>query len=500
EEEVAPVPAGSITTPNTWSGSSLTVTSGSANGSVSGFSQAPAVPNQAVLLVANSTTSTISGGGETATLPSLVGPDITSGTPSAAVQPPAPPPPPPDPESASGFRLAAWQHKKAEMCLSEFGPPQEITAPQQPVSIQDLFSGRPVNSQVNLSFNTGDQTTFKVITNFSYPPPPGYYTTITATCQAVRTNCYIFVDNNVSLSGGTITDLADTFASTIYPRDTSTFGSEWNPGIDGDSHVFILITNVFRGTGVGGYFNPGDENPSSPSNPSNQKEILYVDSSYSTFLLKAIIAHEFQHMINYNQKDRLRGVTEDTWLNEGLSRYAEDVCGFGMPQGNSSTASQVKTFLTSPYNYSLALWPPNFTGVHYAASYLFVLYVAEHYPGSISSIMTSSYTGTANVANATGESFATTFQKWAVTLYYDGLVSNPEYNYTSIHLHSTYSGYTLNGANAVSVTTYPSSLAFTAQPWTAYYYSYTSTSPAAKTLTVTATGLSSSAGVFLFYK
>ncbi|MCL5772828.1 MAG: CAP domain-containing protein, partial [Firmicutes bacterium] len=41
----APVPAGSITTPNTWSGSSLTVTSGSANGSVSGFSQAPAVPN-----------------------------------------------------------------------------------------------------------------------------------------------------------------------------------------------------------------------------------------------------------------------------------------------------------------------------------------------------------------------------------------------------------------------------------------------------------------------
>lgn len=493
-----PGPSGSITTPNTWSGGALTVTSGSANGSVSNFAQAPAVPNQAILVAANSTTSTISSGGETATLPSIVGSQTEPEAPPAALQAPAPPPPPAEPECPSGFRLGVWQHNKAAACLSQSGPPQEIMVPQEPVPIQDLFSGRPLNSQVSLSVNPGDQKTFKVITNFS----TGSYTTITATCQAVRTNCYIFVDNNVSISSGTITDLADTFANTIYPGLTSTFGSEWNPGIDGDSHVFILLTNAWNYAywGVGGYFNPDDEYSAGTYSDSNQKEILYIHSSLSSFLYKAVGAHEFQHLINFNQKTRLRRVNEDTWLNEGLSRYAEDTAGFGMPQGNSSTASQVRTFLNAPYQYSLALWPSNFTGVHYAAAYLFVLYVAEHYPGSISSIMTSSYTGTNNVANATGESFVTTFQKWAITLYYDGLVSNSEYNYTSIHLHSTYSGYTLNGANAASVTAYPSSLAFTAQPWTAYYYKYTSSYPTARTLTVTATGLSSAAGVFLFYK
>ena len=41
------------------------------------------------------------------------------------------------------------------------------------------------------------------------------------------------------------------------------------------------------------------------------------------------LAHEFQHMISWNQKTNLRGVSEDTWLDEALSEVAPLFCSYG---------------------------------------------------------------------------------------------------------------------------------------------------------------------------
>lgn len=323
---------------------------------------------------------------------------------------------------------------------------------------------------------------------------------ISATCLYVGPNVYIYVDNatpNIAATytGANLLAISNAFDA-IYTTDRATFGSEYKPGIDGDNHITILISPQVDGNGVGllGYFYSRDE--SSTATHSNKREMFYVvdtasgsasplwsDASASGPNSKkgyAILAHEFQHMINFYQKGIVRGLSENTWLNEALSMYAMQACGYSLPQNDSITAAQVATYLTWPETTSLTNWVGN--NAHYGASYLFMLYLVEHYGGSgiLTGMESNALTGIANVESVTGTgTFGIVFKNWVMANYLDHITTNNAYNYTSINLHSTYvtSGgtYILNGAQlaTTAVTAYPYNANANQPGWSAMYQQYT---------------------------
>ena len=163
---------------------------------------------------------------------------------------------------------------------------------------------------------------------------------------------------------------AKKFEDEIYPRDRQLFGEEFSPGIDGDKRLTILNTPV---RGAGGYFSSADTVPKQVNRFSNEREmfVIGVDSyPIGTDSYASTLAHEFQHMIEWNKAPR-----SPSWFNEGLSVLAEDLNGF-------TDDSSTYTALENP-DLQLTGWSSTAaqTGEHYGTSRLFFRYVHEQYAG-----------------------------------------------------------------------------------------------------------------------
>ncbi len=127
----------------------------------------------------------------------------------------------------------------------------------------------------------------------------------------------------------------------IVPLDEEFFGQPPNineQGIRGagSGRTTFLVTDIKEGWDstsnggfVGGFFSSDDEDVGVPG--SNQRDMLYIDSYPGIYYNGtrnasrplSTLAHEFQHLIHYNYDQ-----DEETWVNEGLSEYAEVVTGF----------------------------------------------------------------------------------------------------------------------------------------------------------------------------
>jgi len=225
-------------------------------------------------------------------------------------------------------------------------------------------------------------------------------TTVTATLKAVGNRSYIWVDNNYFDSSSTSTTdgkitltqaeaLRDKFDGTsaniyndgIYAWDTNVFGYEYGGGtfstssgsgttngngtggIDGDQHVSILVYDIGSDkrtdSGVFGYYWGKDEYPTSVCSYSNQAEMFYIDSYFydeSPSQVYSTLAHEFQHMIQFNQKSINQGLSTSTWFYEMCSMVAEDIVadklGF-----SGSIWSKINGVTNTSYNASASSAP-----------------------------------------------------------------------------------------------------------------------------------------------
>uniref|UniRef100_UPI0012F6B853 Ig-like domain-containing protein n=1 Tax=Paenisporosarcina sp. TG20 TaxID=1211706 RepID=UPI0012F6B853 len=142
----------------------------------------------------------------------------------------------------------------------------------------------------------------------------------------------IWVNNN-DISSAQAKEMSDEFDQEIYPLITENFAKESD--VDGNQKISILVYDIsdgFTGNGgyIGGYFYARDLYQTAYSNMS---EIFYIDTYPSMGLTKgsynvdesfSTIAHEFQHMVNFNQNVLVeRGPSMEVWLNEALSMAAE---------------------------------------------------------------------------------------------------------------------------------------------------------------------------------
>lgn len=146
-------------------------------------------------------------------------------------------------------------------------------------------------------------------------------------------------------------------------------------GGDGKTHFLICdIQDGWSGTGsyVAGFFYSVDVDPNTGYvTYSNRRDMLYIDSypgifingRYRTSTALSTLSHEFQHLIHWNFDP-----FEVTFFNEGLSEYAEFLCGFD---------------LRSPLGYlgnvNLALTVWNGTLEDYSRAALWTRFVAEQY-------------------------------------------------------------------------------------------------------------------------
>lgn len=213
-------------------------------------------------------------------------------------------------------------------------------------------------------------------------------------------------------------DLGKEFKNKIYPILTSTFGSEWKPGIDGDNRVTVLIHPMKKNRG--GYFRTGDEYSKFTVTTSNKREMVYLSSGYITSSLnKSFLAHEFMHLITFNQKNRIQSAEEETWLNEARAEAASTLLGYDSEYKGSNLQQRVNEFLNNPSD-SITGWQGS--SADYGALNLFTQYLVDHYGVEVlSDSLQSPETGIASInsalrKNGFQEDFSQVFIDWTVAV------------------------------------------------------------------------------------
>jgi immune inhibitor A len=240
---------------------------------------------------------------------------------------------------------------------------------------------------------------------------------------------YGWAEVGPSYNRAALIQAVEQFSAHSYPEMVAFFGSEWQPGVDNDPRLHILFT-----TGMGGpagYFGHADEYSRIVNPYSNEKEMFYVslDDLSRTGMLDALLAHEFQHMIHWYHDSN-----EATWIDEGLSEYAQEVAGLGI------AAAFVGDFLSQP-DTPLTAWQDG-TQNHYGASYLFVKYLHQRFgPDLLRTVVAQPADGVAGLQQAFAlhgitQEFDALFADWVVANYAnqpDALGQEGLYGYDEVH-------------------------------------------------------------------
>jgi len=220
---------------------------------------------------------------------------------------------------------------------------------------------------------------------------------VASTCQAVGTNCYIFVANDVwnsTVDLNAVNAVANEFdnhtpanaGKGIYQTCIETYGNP--PDVDSDPKIVILILDIvdgYTGSGgyVAGYFYSANEVGG------NSAEIYFMDADPTNLLTEqglntafGTAAHEFQHMINWNYHQTS---PELTFINEGLSKSSEIICGYG---------ASMQGLYANETNHYLFDWrnnDPTLALNDYARAQRFFLYLMEQFGISSLSEFVQSY-------------------------------------------------------------------------------------------------------------
>ena len=318
------------------------------------------------------------------------------------------------------------------------------------------------------------------------------FTNVAATAVYVGEKAAIYLDDEVPAGGYTGPDIdaiGQLFDEYLYPIDTTSFGRESD--LDNNSVVVALLSDAVNdlspncnsdGSVILGYFYGNDLIPGNAH--SNAGEIFYsmvpapddtdctIDLAFAQEYLGPTFIHEFQHMISFNQHVLVRGgSSEDTWLNEGLSHYAEELAGRAVPDqfcgGDCLTRFAVGdignsySYLTNPEQHFL-IEPGSSNGslAERGANWLFVRWLVDQFGADLTGaaftrrLVETNRVGQANVEAATVQGFATLIPEWQLANYTDDLpgfaAASPRLRYPSWDFRSTFAS-----LNAQSPSSFP---------------------------------------------
>jgi hypothetical protein len=278
----------------------------------------------------------------------------------------------------------------------------------------------------------------------------GGFDRVGAVARSISSQAAIFVDTLAPPGGFTTAELdalAARFDQVIHPRVTTTFGSASD--LDANARIVILFTpavNRLTPAGsssfIGGFFFGVDLLPA--NNGSNAAEIFYAivpdpDGIYGNTRSKtsvanvvpAILAHEFQHMVHFNERILVRSAAsqEALWLSEALAQMAEemvyrDYVALGDSASQvifrSGTRARSRQYLQRPDTVSVIVTSGQGSLPERGAGFLNLLYLEDQLEGDVLERLTQTdLTGVANVEAVTGTDWPDLLADWWAAIYLD---------------------------------------------------------------------------------
>lgn len=285
-----------------------------------------------------------------------------------------------------------------------------------------------------------------------------------ATLRAVGTYCYVWVvDDFYSSTAGEnkvdsaiAQEYADAFDK-MYPMITNVFGNEsdkiyyygWRNMEDYSStgtKINIVVYDIGNDyslsenqqCGIVGYFYAKDYfyNYSEKGVTSNNGKYFYIDSGYANSNFDTTIstlAHEFQHMVNYNQKTVSHDLTSGQWYNEMLSMLCEDMMQehLGIKDEDSPKA-RTTTFNEYYYYSGISEYNSKNQICSYATAFSFGSFIARNFGGAelVQKISQNSYVDNDSIINAvnslngTEYTYDDLFEKYLLALFGDSIYTH----------------------------------------------------------------------------
>lgn len=171
-----------------------------------------------------------------------------------------------------------------------------------------------------------------------------------------------------------LSDLSIEFEEEIEPKMTDQFGGKPVHPVTGEKKVSVLFHPMQDS--AGGYFNSGDQHSKYQDPQSNEMSLLYLNTDILDYEnIGGFLAHEFMHLLTFNQKERLRGVREEVWLNELRAEYIPTFLGYN-DEENSTLDKRIETFLKDP-DISMTEWVGQ--RADYGVISMFGHYIVDHY-------------------------------------------------------------------------------------------------------------------------
>ena len=240
----------------------------------------------------------------------------------------------------------------------------------------------------------------------------------------------------------------------IYNTDRSIFGNEpagnfQNLGLTVDDLYILISRKIF----TAGYFWGANFYPVATNADSNEKKIFFLqldevdDASRAIGDLSSTMAHEFQHMIHFGQKFNVSDQnSENTWLDEAMSGYAEYINGFRIETANNqSKAIQADYYLDRVNQIRVDNWyldgdSNEVASAHYGKAFLFGVWLAQNYGtnGVVQNLLSVQSVSRAAVEAFTGETFDETFAKFMLALAVNDTAGGT-FGFKGLDLNSTYS-------------------------------------------------------------
>lgn len=254
---------------------------------------------------------------------------------------------------------------------------------------------------------------------------------ITARLAYQSSELNIWVEEGADVEDAELAESAQLLETDILPTNRAFFGTEWQPGVDGDSRVNILLLEAIGGNVVG-YYSSADEFVTAVNEFSNQREILYVGLEHAPVGsddFYEVVAHEMQHMIHWYTDSN-----ETTWVDEGMAEMS------ALYNGYDTSFDEV--FVTRPdTQLNHFTYGGEEGSAHYGASVLLASYFYDQFGSSATQALVQNPANGIQGFEETLESiganltFDEFFAQWIVANYVNnGAVSDGIYGYDSVEV------------------------------------------------------------------
>jgi hypothetical protein len=232
------------------------------------------------------------------------------------------------------------------------------------------------------------------------------------------------------------------FEARVFAPVTAVFGLPTD--VDGNGKMLVVLSHELgahlNGGWLIGYFGNADlargrdDSSGCEGGGSNHGEIVYLNDianggangwdaeDLAASVYPETLAHEMQHMLNFGHRcveKRCQG-TEATWINEALSKVAEDLAGFGWNSspGRAAGTAYLSHGTTAIRGYdgrSLTRWEGDPIG-NYQGAHSFMRFFADRLGADLPGSVAVGNGGVYGLETALGRPLPRAMAEWATAL------------------------------------------------------------------------------------